>query len=118
MSGRISHKTLVASSAYMKSGNKRIHLDISNTFGIDNIPEKCFENCIDLKKIDLPLKIREIGERAFCASGLTEIVIPSKVVRFYSGCFFECESLEKVSILSDVFFYEFDYVRKEGPFES
>ncbi|HNW83313.1 MAG TPA: leucine-rich repeat domain-containing protein, partial [bacterium] len=118
VSGRISYKTLIASSEYMKSGNKRIHLDISHTFGIDNIPEKCFENCIDLKMMDLPLKIREIGERAFCASGLNEIIIPERVVRFYSGCFFECSFLEKVQITGDVFFYEFDYTRKEGPFES
>lgn len=39
----------------------------------DAIPEETFANCNELKRLEIPAKIKEIGKKAFYESGLTEV---------------------------------------------
>ena len=47
---------------------------ISFTGDVTSIGAQCFENCTQLKSIQLPASLKSIGESAFAGSGLKEIV--------------------------------------------
>lgn len=53
--------------------------DISLNKGLKKIGNYSFLSCWNLKKIDLPDSLEEIGKCAFAGSGLQEISIPSKI---------------------------------------
>lgn len=70
---------------------------------IDNsIPEKIFYKNKDIKNINIPEGVTEIGKFAFGRSALTEVVIPEGVETIGYGAFYHCDDLEKVSIPSSV----------------
>ena len=74
---------------------------------LKNISEGCFYGCSSLKEITLPEGLETIGYDAFAKSGLESITIPNSVIMIggynnYSsdgrGCFYYCESLQKVTL--------------------
>lgn len=62
------------------------------------IPSDEFNNCTNLKSIDIQSKIRTIGNSAFFASGLTDIVIPNGTKGINESAFMHCTALKTVSI--------------------
>ena len=66
-------------------------------------------SCRNLKTITLPSKINIIKKLAFANSGLVEIVIPTNVNVIEEGIFFNCMSIEKITV-PYVFDETFDYL--------
>ena len=64
--------------------------------GIEEIDDRAFKSCKNLRKITLPNSLKRIGAKAFlkCES-LEEIVIPEGVESIGEDCFCECENLQK-----------------------
>ena len=61
------------------------------------IPQKAFEGCKNLKSIQLPQYLINIGYMAFeHCSGLKSIVFPNSLETINTGAFWYCSSLEKV----------------------
>ena len=55
---------------------------------IERIPDRMFENCVELKKVGLHEKLNVIGERAFFGcSSLDFIVIPDSVQQIGQDAF-------------------------------
>ena len=46
-----------------------------------------FYNCVNLKSIDIPNSVTEIGEGSFARTGLTDVYIPSNVMKIGDGAF-------------------------------
>ena len=62
------------------------------------IPSGAFEDCMNLKRIEIPECIESIDVRSFANTGLEGIVIPQNVEELGYGAFFECDKLERVEI--------------------
>ena len=56
-----------------------------------------FHGCMNLKEIQLPGNLKEIGGSAFSGSGLTAITIPSSVTSLSSSAFSNCSDLRSLS---------------------
>lgn len=77
-------------------------------FKVVRIGKDAFLNCVDLKKVNLPNTLVQIGDMtntngkregvAFAGSGITEITIPSSVMEIDNCAFNNCTSLSKVII--------------------
>ena len=59
---------------------------------------QAFCNCEQLRRITLPLGLKEIKPRCFWNTGLERIAIPKSVVRICEGTFYGCVWLEEVQI--------------------
>ena len=74
------------------------------TFKVDpditEIPAKCFEDCTNLKSIDLG-NVKVIKEQAFggCSS-LEEIVFPESVEKIYGNAFSWCDNIKKITVMN------------------
>lgn len=66
--------------------------------GVKRIAQDAFCGAMELKNIDLPAGLKEIGKNAFSHSGLTEINIPEGVEVLESYAFQYCESMQRVSL--------------------
>lgn len=84
---------------YAFSGNKGLKsATLSKNLKVLGI--NAFFNCKALTSIELPATLKEMGSYAFCATGLTSVVIPesqtlSSLPQF---CFFQCASLKEITI--------------------
>lgn len=69
--------------------------------GVEEIRRDAFDQCINLKKIELPPSLCYIGNCAFneCTS-LQEIILPNSVVQIETAAFSNCTSLQEI-ILPD-----------------
>lgn len=66
---------------------------------LTRIGMKAFDNCSELKKVDLPTGITEIGYGAFAACAqMTEINIPNTVKTIGATAFTACASLKDVTL--------------------
>ena len=67
---------------------------------VEVVPSKCFEECINLRSVDLG-NVKVIGDQAFrdCES-LEEIVFPETVEKIFGYSFAGCDSLKKITILN------------------
>lgn len=63
------------------------------------IGNQAFEGCMSITSISLPKGVRIEG-RAFCKTGLTELLIPEEAT-VEAGAFFECRSLIRVFLQED-----------------
>lgn len=65
----------------------------------DSIGMLCFNNCPNLKYIDLPTSLTKIGSHAFqeCRS-LTKLVLPSSITTIERGAFNNCYALESIQL--------------------
>ena len=68
-----------------------------------------FYNCKNLKNIVIPDNITYIGEASFHSSGLESVTIPSSVAGMYHSAFWECESLQSVTINTNAITTYADY---------
>ncbi len=69
---------------------------------LKTIGECAFNECKALKGIDLPDTLEEIGERAFSTSGLVSIEIPSGVSSLENMLFSGCENLKRVAFGNNI----------------
>jgi hypothetical protein len=69
--------------------------------GIKTIPYSTFYACIALKDIIIPERVKEIGNLAFCDSGLENITIPKSVVTIGRKAFQGCISLKSVTLKNE-----------------
>lgn len=65
--------------------------------GVTEIGLCAFQSCGKLKSVTLPQSLTRIGELAFNAAGIEEIVIPDNVSRMDRSPFANCSDLKKVS---------------------
>lgn len=72
---------------------------ISLSEGLVSIGSGTFKNCMNLKEIQLPGNLKEIGGLAFYGSGLTAITIPSSVTSLSSSAFSNCSDLRSFSFV-------------------
>ena len=64
---------------------------------LEKLSDWIFFYCPKLKTVTIPSNITQIGEGAFCESGLITITIPKKVTRIKAEAFKKCTSLKKVT---------------------
>ena len=55
--------------------------------GITSLPKECFAECSSLVTIQIPGSVKEIGEKAFADTGLTEVSLPAGVERLGDRAF-------------------------------
>jgi len=72
-------------------------------FGINSIPARIFENCINLRSVEIPNSVTSIGTGAFYGcTKLVDINIPSSVRNIESNVFAYCSSLKNIEIPDSV----------------
>ena len=65
---------------------------------VTRIGEYAFDNCYNLTEIIIPESVTEIGNRAFCGSGLTSITIPKSVTKIGEWPFDTCTYLANITV--------------------
>ena len=63
---------------------------------LKRIEYRAFKNCNNLKAIELPDKLENIGVGAFYKSGLQSVTVPDSVRTVAEGAFFGCKELRTV----------------------
>lgn len=71
---------------------------ISIPEGVRYVNKWSFQNCRNLKSIELPNSLTGIGRSAFKNSGLTKIVIPDKVTQILDSAFVNCTAAKSITI--------------------
>lgn len=66
--------------------------------GVRYVDNWSFQNCRNLRSIDLPESLTGIGRSAFKNSGLTEIVIPDQVTQILDSAFVNCTDAKSITI--------------------
>ena len=68
----------------------------------DKIGDYAFFGCSRLTSLTLPSGVTEIGDYAFCGSGLTSLTLPSGVTKIGDYAFRDCSGLTSLTLPSDV----------------
>ena len=68
----------------------------------DKIGDYAFFGCSRLTSLTLPPGVTEIGDYAFCGSGLTSLTLPSSVTKIGDYAFRDCSGLTSLTLPSDV----------------
>jgi hypothetical protein len=73
-----------------------IRVTIANS--VEKLGEQCFFQCESLSEVifESESKLKEIGNWAFCYSGLESIRIPNNIEKLGEYCFWGCNSLSEV----------------------
>ena len=80
-----------------------INLDLSYTYGLEELPRCVFSGCTSLASIEIPSSVTSIGVLAFIScTSLVSIEIPSSVISIGASAFQNCTSLAQVKISSSV----------------
>ena len=66
--------------------------------GLTHVPTFMFLQCYNLKSIDIPESVTELGDGAFMESGLESVVIPPRCRNIDSHCFSGCLELAAVHL--------------------
>ncbi len=69
---------------------------------LESIGNYGFYGALELKSINLPTSLEEIGSFAFGKTQLTTFNFPEKITHFPSSLFFEVETLETISISKNI----------------
>lgn len=70
--------------------------------GIKKINKEAFYRCENLKEVNLPDGLVEIGEWAFADSSITDVIIPDSVTTIGDDAFSGCEAITSISIPDSV----------------
>ena len=63
--------------------------------------KKAFLSRKDLRRVTLPDTLEEVGDWAFgYCSGLVQVTLPQKQIRFGKSVFLECGSLQRIRLIS------------------
>ena len=75
--------------------------------GLASIGQDCFRNTYELKHINIPNTVTEIGTYAFKGSGLEELTIPEGgVLAIKENAFEDCPNLKKVTLSDSVYVWD------------
>ena len=67
-------------------------------YGVERIAKDAFVCCEELKDINIPTSVKEIGAKAFAKSRITEVNIPEGVTTLEEYTFQYCEYLQNVTL--------------------
>ncbi len=67
-------------------------------YGLKKISSKAFFGCTNLRYVDLPSTLEEIGENAFEETCIEETTIPRRMTVIEKSAFYRCLSLAKVNL--------------------
>ena len=81
---------------------------------LTHIGAYAFFNFASLKQITLPSALASMGEGAFKASGLTDIVLPYKIHTLRAQTFCECDALESISFKTVTYYVDESEIVNEG----
>jgi hypothetical protein len=70
--------------------------------GVKEIRENAFREGWGIRKIDLPETLETIGREAFLRCGLRDVSLPASVVEIGDWTFYNCQSLESVTLSSNL----------------
>lgn len=65
---------------------------------VKRIPDNCFEDCIELKKVRLNEGLEEIGKNAFARTQITKVKLPSTIKLVDAYAFSDCQHLSSFTI--------------------
>ena len=88
----------------VKGGDYYFHTGIGNYFcytSNDKIGDYAFFGCSRLTSLTLPSSVTEIGDYAFCGSGLTSLTLPSGVTKIGSSAFSGCSGLTSIYVYAE-----------------
>lgn len=80
--------------AFEASGVRRVRLPST----LKRIEYSAFEDCKDLRGVELPDGLEYLGKRCFCGSGLESVVLPPSVRAVGPHAFAECTQLRSASL--------------------
>jgi hypothetical protein len=83
----------IRSSAFYRNTSLR---EITLPNSVEDLGDDSFSGCEALQVMTLGCGLKQIGESAFCGSGLKQIEIPGSVVKLCESCFARCGELEIV----------------------
>ena len=90
---------IIGTRVFMRAKMERLVL----SEGVRIIENEAFDNCMNLKTVQLPESLRVIGEDAFGSCGhLTWLTIPDGVEEIGYGAFCNCQELNKLRIPASV----------------
>ena len=72
------------------------------TYPVTELGNGCFKDCSEVKSINIPESVTNLGENCFWGCTFTSINIPSSVTSIGESCFGCCESLVSITIPSSV----------------
>ena len=77
---------------------KLISFDFGENNMMKTIPSQMFEGCVELTNVILPKGLEEIEFKAFCNSGIEEMIIPDSVKVLGPSAFYSCFNLKTVGL--------------------
>ena len=76
--------------------------DVKLTPGLRTIGDEAFMGCSDLREINFPDTLTEIGENAFSYTGLTTLTLPPKLDNIKDWTFAGCHGLTRITLPNNV----------------
>ena len=70
--------------------------------GITAIGKNAFYNCVNLKSVQMPSTLKEIGDSAFLGASFTEFVVPEGVTKIGMKAFAGCKGLKSIQLPSSL----------------